>query len=214
MDKLKSDSLLELYEKFKPAIINRINQFLTLRNGNEEEILKEFIFCSLTPQSKAKVCWEAAQNIYNVFKRSPNLHTADLKKNLKGVRFPNNKAKFITENFRILREKNFSLKELVSSNEDSKVKREIMVRSFKGYGMKEASHFLRNTGHLDLAILDRHILRNMKEFGIIEEIPNSLTKSKYLELEEKLKELCEKVKIPFAHLDLLLWAKETGEVFK
>ena len=31
---------------------------------------------------------------------------------------------------------------------------------------KEASHFLRNIGYRDLAILDRHILRNLKKHGV------------------------------------------------
>jgi len=80
--------------------------------------------------------------------------------------------------------------------------------------MKEASHFLRNTGHLDLAILDRHILKNMVNLGILNEIPSSISKNTYVSLERKLKDFSEKIGIPFAHLDMLLWAKETGEVLK
>ena len=82
-------------------------------------------------------------------------------------------------------------------------------------GYKEASHFLRNIGFADyLAILDRHILKNLKIFGIIEEIPKSLSKKKYLEIEEKMRNLANEVNIPLSHLDLLFWSKETGEIFK
>lgn len=82
-------------------------------------------------------------------------------------------------------------------------------------GYKEASHFLRNIGLADdLAILDRHILKNLKIFGIIEEIPKSLSKKKYLEIEEKMRNLANEVNIPLSHLDLLFWSKETGEIFK
>jgi N-glycosylase/DNA lyase len=82
-------------------------------------------------------------------------------------------------------------------------------------GYKEASHFLRNIGFADdLAILDRHILKNLKIFGIIEEIPKSLSKKKYLEIEEKMRNLANEVNIPVSHLDLLFWSKETGEIFK
>lgn len=37
---------------------------------------------------------------------------------------------------------------------------------------KEASHFLRNVGFgEDVAILDRHILRNLERLAVIDEIP-------------------------------------------
>ena len=82
-------------------------------------------------------------------------------------------------------------------------------------GYKEASHFLRNIGFADdLAILDRHILKNLKIFGIIDEIPKSLSKKKYIEIEEKMRNLANEVNIPLSHLDLLFWSKETGEIFK
>lgn len=89
------------------------------------------------------------------------------------------------------------------------------MKNVKGMGYKEASHFLRNIGLADdLAILDRHILKNLKIFGIIEEIPKSLSKKKYLEIEEKMRNLANEVNIPLSHLDLLFWSKETGEIFK
>ena len=93
--------------------------------------------------------------------------------------------------------------------------REWLVQNVKGIGYKEASHFLRNIGFgEELAILDRHILKNLKFFGAIEEIPRSLPRKKYFEIEKKMKKLAEKVKISMSHLDLVLWYKETGEVFK
>ena len=49
--------------------------------------------------------------------------------------------------------------------------RNFIAENVKGYGLKEASHFLRNIGKSDnqIAILDRHILRNLKALDIIEE---------------------------------------------
>ena len=85
----------------------------------------------------------------------------------------------------------------------------------KGIGYKEASHFLRNIGFGEhLAILDRHIMKNLKLLGIIDEIPISLTRKKYLEIEQRMVKFSKKVKIPMKHLDLVLWYKETGEIFK
>ena len=80
--------------------------------------------------------------------------------------------------------------------------------------MKEASHFLRNIGKGEnLAILDRHVLKNLIRLQVID-YPKTLSKRVYLEIEDKMKDFSNKVSIPLAHLDLLLWSLETGEVFK
>jgi len=64
---------------------------------------------------------------------------------------------------------------------ENKDMREWLIRSIRGIGYKEASHFLRNIGlGENLAILDRHILKNLKFFGVIEEIPASLPKKNIL----------------------------------
>ena len=76
-------------------------------------------------------------------------------------------------------------------------------------------HFLRNIGLGEkIAILDRHILRNLVLLGVVEEMPESLSRSKYLQIEKDLLEFSKHIGIPPAHLDLLLWYKETGEIFK
>src|SRR3989344_1392908 len=89
--------------------------------------------------------------------------------------------------------------------------REWLVQNVKGVGWKEASHFLRNIGRTrELAILDRHILRNMVRFGFADGMPKSLTKNKYLELEQSFINMASSLEMKPAELDLLLWAKETG----
>ena len=89
------------------------------------------------------------------------------------------------------------------------------IKNIKGIGFKEASHFLRNVGfYKDISILDRHILRNLVYLGVIDEIPKSLTGKKYLEIEEKMKKESDKLGIDMEYLDLVLWYKEAGEIFK
>jgi len=207
------ENLKKLYEKIKKQIEQRLQEFTAKKNDNEIEILKEFVFCTLTPQSKAKVCWQAVENLFNN-KVYVNPTEENIKKFLKGVRFPNNKAEFVANNLRKIKEAHFDLKKFVNSSTPSREKRMFLVKNFKGFGMKEASHFLRNTGHFDLAILDRHILRNLLELGVIEKVPESLSAKNYLAIEEKMKDFSNQIGIPFAHLDMLLWAKEAGEVFK
>ncbi len=73
-------------------------------------------------------------------------------------------------------------------------RREWIVENIKGIGYKEASHFLRNIGfYKNIAILDRHILKNLKLLGVIEEIPETLSKTKYLHIEKKMAEFAKKL---------------------
>ncbi len=92
--------------------------------------------------------------------------------------------------------------------------RELIVKHVKGLGYKEASHFLRNIGFRNLAILDRHILKNLQKLKVIHKIPSNLNKKNYLLIEKKFYNFSKKIKIHMDELDLLFWSIETGKVFK
>ncbi|MBN2127103.1 MAG: N-glycosylase/DNA lyase [Candidatus Diapherotrites archaeon] len=190
-------------------INSRLNEFSGFKNKSKDEWFSELCFCILTANSKA----ETALNIQNELKFSGFIEEKEksLSKCIQRNkhRFHNNKAKFICE----AREfKN--IKEIINSFKDSFSKREWLIHNIKGIGFKEASHFLRNTGTTDLAILDRHILNLMKENNLIKEKPKSLNKKNYLELEKKFFSLAEKVKMNAAELDLYMWFIKTGKVLK
>ena len=94
-------------------------------------------------------------------------------------------------------------------------KRNWILKNIKGMGLKEAAHVLRNLGYgRYLAILDRHVLKNLMELGVIKEIPKTLTPKIYFEIEEKMKEYSKYVNIPMDALDLVFWSQQAGEVFK
>jgi len=90
-----------------------------------------------------------------------------------------------------------------------------LSKNVNGYGLKESSHFLRNIGKSGnkIAILDRHILKNLKSLRVIEEDKIKNNKH-YLEIEKKFLNFAERIKIPVDELDMLFWSAETGEVFK
>jgi len=93
--------------------------------------------------------------------------------------------------------------------------RDWLVKHVKGLGLKEASHFLRNIGMgEELAILDRHILKNLVCLGVIAGVPASLTPSRYKEIESRMKTFSSSIGIPMGELDLILWYRETGSIFK
>ena len=91
--------------------------------------------------------------------------------------------------------------------------REWIVKNVRGLGYKEASHFLRNIGFDDYAIIDFHIVDILTDHKIIKK-PKTLTKGKYLEIEDLLRNLANKTGLTLAELDLYLWYMETGKILK
>jgi len=214
-NKFYEKEILDLYKKIKPEIVNRIAEFREIwEDADNKTLFIELAFCLFTPQSSARQCWRAV----NILLEKDLFFTGnwqEISREINIVRFRNNKSKYLIE----AREKFLShengIREFLDLHQDQFQKRAWLVKNVKGMGLKEGSHFLRNIGiGSNLAILDRHILKNMKLLGVIDDIPKSLTEKTYLSLEEKLSEYSKKVKIPMEHLDFVLWYKEAGEVFK
>ena len=212
MSKDVSD-LLSKYQSKKPLLKKRLNDFRNI--SNDEDIFKELIFCILTPGSRAKFCWKSTENLFSS-KTIFNGNSKQIKKHLVGVRFNNGKAGRIADARKMFVNNNkIEIKSIVNNGRNPRELREWLADNVNGYGYKEASHFLRNIGlGEDLAILDRHVLKNLKKYNVIEEIPKSLTIKRYLEIEEKMKNFAESINVPFAELDLLWWSEESGEIFK
>ncbi len=183
--------------------------------GSEEDLFSELAFCILTPQSKAELCWNAVKVLREsgvLFDGEPR----DIADKLKGVRFRRRKALYIVEARSLFKcDGVLSLRSVLNQFPDVFTTREWLVKKVKGMGYKEASHFLRNIGKGEnLAILDRHVLRSMIGFKIIDEIPNSISKRCYLLLEERLRRFSSCIAIPLAHLDFVFWFEKTGRIFK
>lgn len=194
------------YKKKKYEIKKRLKEF-KVRKG--KDVFAELCFCILTPQSKATSCDEAVKALKKsglLFKG--NLH--DIKEKLKGkARFHNKKAAYLIGARNVFqKEKKFKFSNAFET-------REWLVKNIKGLGYKEASHFLRNIGRGEnLAILDVHILKNLKKFGVIKKIPTTITKKSYIDIEKRMGEFSRRTRIPLEELDLLFWSRETGFVFK
>ena len=212
-------SVLDLkrsYQKKKREIKERLQDFKKVWDKSDEEIFAELCFCLLTPQSKARAADRTIKNMIKnnvLFSGKRDQILKELK--TQGIRFPENKTKFILEAREFFtRDGKIDIKsKLKKGSLDSK--REWFVKNVKGFGLKEASHFLRNIGlGVDLAILDRHVMKNLGIYVVIHEIPKSLSRKQYLSIEEKMRKFSKQVKIPMADLDLLFWSEETGEVFK
>lgn len=204
------------YNSIKKDIKLRLDDFSAIwEKGSEEDIFYELMFCLMTPQSKAELCWASVKRVrekdIKEIRRSEDLHG-----DMAGVRFKFKKSEYILEaRDKFFREGYFSIKEQIKSFDDVYGIREWLVKEIKGIGYKEAGHFLRNIGFgKEISILDRHILKNLKSFGVLNLIPSSMTKKKYLEIEKKMSRFAEKIDIPLDHLDLLFWYREVGKIFK
>ncbi|MCS7179951.1 MAG: N-glycosylase/DNA lyase [bacterium] len=175
-----------LYKDLKKEIERRIEEFEYF-NKKDTEIFAELCFCILTPQSKAKTCWIAIKSLMD---KNLLLYGSEeeIKKELKNVRFKNKKTKYIIEaRKKFFKNGRLIIKSMIKKFKNNKDLREFLVKNIKGLGWKEASHFLRNVGlGEDIAIIDRHILKNLKEFKIIKKIPKTITKGIYLKIEKNL----------------------------
>ena len=203
------------HKSIKNEINNRTIDFQKTWNTSELAVFHELCFCLCTPQSKAITCNDAINRLV-VSGKLLNGSEKEIEAELRGVRFKQTKSKRI---FRARKELKGNsgipeVKKLIDPNDITKT-RELLVSSINGFGYKEASHFLRNIGFgKDIAILDRHILKNLKMFNVIDEVPKSTTRKKYLEIEEKMRVFAKSIDISLQDLDMLFWSKESGLIFK
>jgi len=206
--------LKQQYEVRKDEIRSRLKEFEKKLRASEDELLAELCFCLFTPQSKAVMCDRAMSALKEcgLLLEGSERQVAD---KMNGVRFRNQKACYLVEARSKLRGTGDGLRGRIQASAGNTELREWLVDNIKGLGYKEASHFLRNIGMgRGLAILDRHVLKNLAACGVLDELPASLSRKKYLEIETKMKRFCSDVGIDMEELDLLFWSMETGMVFK
>ncbi|HOK87199.1 MAG TPA: N-glycosylase/DNA lyase [Fervidobacterium sp.] len=191
------EQLEKVREEARALVESRWQEFETLRKtGNEEELFAELSFCVLTANWSAQGGMKAQKIIGKGF---ANLPKDELTKMLVDVghRYPQVRAEYIVSNRWIISQ----LRTLIEEPDP----REFFVKNVKGLGWKESSHFLRNVAFRDYAILDKHMLRVMLQYELIDEIPKGWTKKKYLDYEERLKNVAEGFGECLGKLDLYLW---------
>jgi N-glycosylase/DNA lyase len=212
---MKHEELLAKYARKRVDIAARLAHFEQVGKKGGCTLFEELCFCLLTPQSKARSCDSAIQEL----KENKLLFDGDAaaiaKVLSKKTRFHNNKARYLVEAREKFAANGFSSLVSATFSGTERHARGYFVKNVKGLGLKEASHYLRNVGRgSSLAILDRHILKNLAKEGAISCVPASLTEKRYLEIEREMEKFCRKTGVPLSHLDLLFWAEETGEIFK
>jgi N-glycosylase/DNA lyase len=221
---LNIEFLQDYWGEHRKSITRRLNEFDTMKNAPGSRIFTEFCFCILTPQSNAVVCDAAMVELDKKGLLSdPVSRRNELERVIRNVRFWRNKAKYIIRAWQRFYSngENHLKQEIIKHNKIVNNNRELRnwlrgeARGI-GIGMKEASHFLRNIGYgKGLAIVDRHIIRCLRELGVIGEEEKVLRSEKdYLELEERMADFSSRTGIPLEELDMLLWSARTGYIFK
>ncbi|MCS7125330.1 MAG: N-glycosylase/DNA lyase [Aigarchaeota archaeon] len=186
----------------------KIREFKELGGKDIDEIFKELCFCILTAGYNAERSIMIQEKIGDGFLKFSQEDLSLMLREL-GHRYPDARARYIVK----AREKIDDLKIVLSSLRDDKQIREWLVENIDGVGYKEASHFLRNIGRLDVAIIDFHILDLLDRYGVIKK-PKTLTKKKYLEIEKILENISNQLNMKLGELDLYLWYLETGKILK
>lgn len=205
---LKPDDLYGFYLKRKREIRKRLREF---SNVKPEDYFYELVYCLLTPQSSAANAFRVVEELTAKDFRNADLNPEPvLGRRDSYIRFHRTKAKHLLN----VKTQYPAVEKVLLSSGSGIELREWLAGNVMGMGWKEASHFLRNIGHCDLAILDRHILRCLLRSGVIRKMPKSLTSKKYLQIEKKFRNFSNKCGIPLDELDLLFWSMGTGKILK
>jgi N-glycosylase/DNA lyase len=197
-------SIASKVESLKKSKISNVIKRRMRDFGEVEDLFSEMCFCLLAFNYSAAGAAKIQEEIGEEFK---TLTEEELVSELKelGHRFPVVRAKYIVD----ARKYSKDLEKIVQQKDA----REWLIKNIKGFGMKVASHFLRNVGRPEYAILDFHIIDLLEKDGLIKR-PKTLTIKKYLEIEKVLKKIAREVGLSMGELDFYLWYLETGKVLK
>jgi len=226
--------LIEDYNNKKSKIQERLQQFEKFfnepyswfyRDGNlallpvetkkDYRLFEELAFCIFTANTSAEMSAKAVDAVRNVLITGS---ADDMTRRLEGIyRFNNVRPAHIVHTRNYLKNSmNFQLKNKINSFKNKNELRDFFAlnKDIKGIGYKEASHFLRNIGFKGYAILDKHIINSLHEFGILKTNEKPKNNKEYLEIEEKLKDFSKDIGIDIDELDLLLWSRKNGRILK
>jgi len=221
--KLDLEGLKSFRRKNTGAVKQRLAEFTSLRRASEERIFYELCYCILTPQSSGRAC---DRIVFDLAEKGvltdPITRRSELESGLKKTRFWRKKSQNIIQAWERFASstREQSLKELLDLKTDFTTPADFRnwlrgeLRGL-GIGMKEASHFLRNTGrYKEIAIVDRHVLGCLAELDFDCGGGSLKSEGDYLRREQEMIDFSHVSEIPVEELDLLFWSARTGYIFK
>ena len=210
------EKIQEAHARRRDEVRVRLAEFEAVwTRGTDERLWEEMVFCFFTGGCSARMGIRSLNAVRDLLTSGEQ---PELVRRLTGVhRYPNARSRYLVASRDFLRDHcDLNLRAKLQSFDCHFARRDWLAteKGIKGLGYKEASHFLRNVGFKGYAILDKHVLRCLAELKIIDEPKPPNTRSKYLRVEEKLRDLTRIVKIDFDEMDLVLWSMKTGEILK
>lgn len=210
------EKIKEAHAERKREIRKRLADFERIgKRGTDLNLWEEMVFCFFTGGCSARMGLNALDAVKPIILTGDQ---AELASALSGVhRYPNARSRYIVASRDFLKEHcGLRLRRKLNGFDCSLERRDWLVKEkgIKGLGYKEASHYLRNIGFKGYAILDKHVLNCLAELKIIEDPKPPNTRSRYLMIENKLRNLTDETGIDFDELDLVLWSIKTGVILK
>lgn len=193
--------------------------FTSLQSHNDEEEVFDdrdlfylMCFCLLVPAGNADRTNLAVESLEEKGFYEDRLDPFTVLKTIESkVRFPKQKFSRLWEFYKNKKRNLNGIKKRLTQNCNAQDFRDFLSNEIRGLGYKAASHYLRNIGFKELAILDVHILKYIKFFAPeYKDVTSSPTsKPKYLAIE---KAFCywakEEFDIEPIILDWFIWCKE------
>ena len=203
------DELQQLYSEQQAAIRHRLEEF---SNISRSSWFYELCFCLCTPQSSAVHALQVQRVLeqeHFLMRGHDVLHV--LRDPETYIRFHNTKHKRLHD----ARENWHQIEQLIMQNDMSvRDQRDALADYVNGIGLKEASHYLRNIGRRNLAIIDRHLLTNLVRCNVYSEVPAISSRKNYHAVELAFEQYSNDVGIDMDELDLLFWCAQTGHILK
>ncbi len=209
------ESLIRSLEKMRRGeagrmVGRRMAEFSEVGRGSPSVIFKELCFCLLTANYTSEGGMRIQGAIGDGFLTMGRAELAARLKSL-GYRFPNARARYIVD----ARRHSAELGAMLAAGKGDSELREWLASNVLGLGYNESSHFLRNIGRKDLAIIDFHIIDLLERNGLIKRPKSkSLNRKSYLEIEGVLSGVASRAGMSQGELDLYLWYMETGKILK
>ncbi|HLC62104.1 MAG TPA: hypothetical protein VJI52_03760 [Candidatus Nanoarchaeia archaeon] len=182
---------------------------------DDHRIFEELAFCIFTANTSAEMGLRAVDAVRNVLITGT---PAEMTRRLEGIyRFSNVRPAHIIHTRNYLKNSlDFELKKKIKSFKNKNELRDFFAlnKGIKGLAYKESSHFLRNIGFKGYAILDKHIINSLHEFGVLPTNDKPKNPRNYLEIEQKFIDFSKQIGIGMDELDLLLWSRKNGRILK
>lgn len=210
---VKTQELKTYVEKYREVGLKHCGEMFSLDDLDDTKLFYQIVFCLLTPAGNAKQTDKVIQKLHEIDYFNKAIDDITLYSCIRPyVRFPRQKAIRLHSFKRSA--KNFikGLRAVIGTQTNSFMLRDYLILRVKGFGYKAASHFLRNLGIQNLAIIDTHVLKYRSSFMPKDkQYYEPSSPKRYLEIEKYFTEWAIKeFNLSPAHLDWFLCNFESG----